>query len=337
MYHFVYITNLPSFYKISLFNRIAKKRLILVVFTHESHIQRNEDFFVGEREFHYVSIANKSRLSKISFILDLLKNTHYQHLIIGGWDQLVLWVAAFKSPRTKNGVVIESSILESKTTGYIGLLKKLFISRISKAYCSGNAQKQLIKELNYTGEIIITKGVGIFNIVKQPVFYPKEQVSRFIYVGRLSSEKNLKYLINTFNDLPYLTLNIVGFGPLERALREIGNANIIFHGSVDNVLLPDYYNANDVLILPSLSETWGLVVEEALNNGLPVIVSENVGCSSEVVVQDYNGIIFSFRETDGLKKAILKMLDFQYYNTLRKNVSKMDFEKIAEEQVNCYL
>jgi glycosyltransferase involved in cell wall biosynthesis len=102
-------------------------------------------------------------------------------------------------------------------------------------------------------------------------------------------------------------------------------------------LLTVYYSENDVLILPSLSEPWGLVVEEALNNGLPVIISEKVGCMSEIIVHDYNGIIFSLSEPDNLQKAILRMANVNYYNTLRMNISQMDFEKAAEQQVNTYL
>ena len=143
MYNLIYITNLPSFYKLNLLNRVAKHRNILVIFTHNYSIQRNKDFYAGNREFTYISIANKSMFGKIYFIFDLLKKTPYQHLIICGWDQLVLWIAAFISPIAKNGCIIESSIFESKTGGIKGSLKKLFISRISKAYVSGKSQAAL--------------------------------------------------------------------------------------------------------------------------------------------------------------------------------------------------
>jgi len=336
MYDTIFITNLPSFYKINLFNRIAIHKKILVVFTHDYNIQRNEDFYKGSREFTFVSIANKSKLSKIIFILDLLKHTPYHHLIIGGWDQLVAWIAAFKSPRNKNGVVVESSIMESKTNGFKGLLKKLFFSRISKAYVSGKSQADLAKALGFKGQLIVTKGVGIFNIRPQPQYKVASSVKYFIYVGRLAPEKNLQYLIETFNQLPELTLNIVGFGPHELFLKSIAKQSIVFHGAIPNTELYKLYQQNDVLVLPSVSEPWGMVVEEAFNSGLPVIVSNKVGCAEEIV-NDSNGIIFKLSEPDGLRNAIMKIQEIEYYNSLRLNVCKMDFDKIAEEQVKCYL
>jgi len=337
MYDIIFITNLPSFYKINLYNKIARHKNILVVFTHDSDIQRNEDFYEGTREFSFISIAKKSIFSKISFILNLCNNKPYQQLILVGWDQLVLWFAAFKSPKKKNSLVIESSILESSVTEFKGLLKKIFCSRISKAYVSGKSQADLINALGFRGEIIITKGVGLFRIRPNPIFQEVSSIKNFMYVGRLSPEKNLQFLIETFNQLPKLTLSVVGFGPQELFLKSIAKQNIVFHGAIPNAELYKVYLQNDVFVLPSISEPWGIVVEEALNNGLPVIVSDKVGCSAEIVEVDKNGLIFRLEEKDSLYKAILKITDPLYYNFLRKNICHMDFKKIAEQQVNCYL
>ena len=334
----IYITNIPAFYKINLFNEISRFRKIKVIFTHDTSKQRNSDFYKGDRKFEFASISNKTFIGKLTFIYHLLKKEPYQQLIIGGcgWSQLILWIAAFLSSQKKNGFIVESSIIESKTTGLKGWIKKIFISRISKAYVSGKSQADLCKSLNFKGQYIVTKGVGIFNIQPQPVYKEKTSVRNFIYVGRLSPEKNLRFLIETFNQLSNLILNIVGFGPEESFLKSIAKSNIIFHGAIPNAELHKIYAANDVFILPSTSEPWGLVVEEALNNGLPVIVSDKVGCAAEII-NETNGLIFQLSDPEGLKKAILKMQDINYYNKIRLNISTMDFNAIAQEQVNCYL
>jgi len=336
MFDLIYITNLPSFYKINLFNEIAKHRKILVVFTHNYSIQRNADFYIGKKEFAYISIADKSRLGKIFFILKLLKKTSYQQIIIGGWDQLVFWAAAYFSPRSRNGVIVESSIFESNTNGFNGLIKKLFFSRISRAYVSGKSQVDLCIALGFKGIKIVTKGVGIFNIRPQPHYITRTKVKYFIYVGRLSKEKNLQFLIETFNKLPELVLNIIGFGPQELFLKSISMQNIVFHGAIPNSELYKQYQKNDVFVLPSISEPWGMVVEEAFNSGLPVIVSDKVGCAEEIVTIS-NGIVFKLSDPSGLRNALLKVQKIDYYNSLRLSISKMDFKKITENQINCYL
>lgn len=337
MFDIVYITNLPAFYKINLFNRISKNKKILVIYTEDRNNQRNTDFYSGDPEFEFISLGQFKKIEKIIRIIRILKKLDYKQLIVGGWDYFEFWTAVILSPSSKNSLVLESSILESASSGFKGFLKRVFINRISKVYASGKAQAELAKILKFKGEIRITKSVGIFNIVKQPIFIPVKQVSKFIYIGRLSSEKNIELLIKTFNKLPHLTLNIIGFGPLEEQLKRLSGKNIYFHGAIENKELPKYYQNNHVFILPSISEPWGLVVEEAFNNGLPVIVSNQVGCSSEIITEDKNGIIFQLKERDDLMKIILKITDINYYNSLRENVCKMDFETIANEQVNCYL
>jgi glycosyltransferase involved in cell wall biosynthesis len=336
-YDIIYLTNIPAFYKINLFNRIVENRKIFVVFIEDNSRDRNDDFVKGDRNFDYVTLDGKNIMSQILIIKKLLRRLNYQVLIIDGWDYVLYWFSAFMSPKKKNAVVVESSIFDSQTSGLKGLFKKIYLSRISKSYASGTSQKQLLHALRFKGSIVITRGVGIFNFNKQPTYCPKEEIKNFIFVGRLSSEKNLEFLIQTFNKLPEYNLNIVGYGPLESKLKKIAFPNVKFHGAIDNTLLQSFYNENDALILPSISEVWGLVVEEALNNGLPVIVSDKVGCAGEILIPEYNGIIFSLSEDQSLKEAIIKMADVEYHNKLRSNISQMDYERTAEYQVACYL
>lgn len=336
-YHLVFITNLPAFYKINLYNRIADKAKVLVIFTGVSTFQRNSDFYKGQRQFDHITLDNAGKIRKCFQLLGILRKTEYDRLVIGGWDSLENWMAALLSKKQKNAVVVESSIHESITRGLKGRIKRIFMRRVTTAYVSGTLQAELALRLGFKGDLIKTRGVGVFNVVEQPVFSPVEKITRFIYVGRFSPEKNLRRLIETFNQLPDLTLNMIGFGPLEDELKKKAGRNVVFHGAVANAELPKYYQQNEVFILPSLSEPWGLVIEEAMNNGLPVIISSKVGCAHEVVRNGFNGLIFDVNSEQALTDAILRMTDPPFYNSLRKNICKMDFEKIAEEQVRCYL
>lgn len=65
-----------------------------------------------------------------------------------------------------------------------GIFKRIFLSRISKVYASGQMHRKLLDALGYKGEVAITKGVGVYNVVETPPFEPKEEVRNFIYVGR---------------------------------------------------------------------------------------------------------------------------------------------------------
>ena len=216
-------------------------------------------------------------------------------------------------------------------------MKRIFLSRVSKVFASGKMHKKLLDALEYRGEVAITKGVGIYNIVDTPPFAPKSEIRNFIYVGRFIPCKNLENLVEAFKKFPDCTLTMVGFGGLDKRLREISPKNVIFTGAVENARLPDYYRQNDVFILPSFSEPWGLVVEEALNNGLPVIVSENVGCNGEVVEDGVNGAVFRFSDKDPIAGAIRRIREPEFYNKISQNIRKTDFREIARRQIDCYL
>lgn len=330
------ITNLPSFYKINLYNEIALYKSIFVIYTGDTSEGRNRDFFTGEARFDYLFLSS-NKLKRLKEVFDQIRFFRYEELILGGWDSLPLWLAAFISFRTKNALVVESSYLESQTRGWKGLLKKIYISRISKVYASGRSQKKITDDLGFNGKTIITKGVGVFNYVPQPQFVPRNQICNFLYVGRLVTCKNIEMLIETFNGLPQKNLYIIGFGTLEEKLKKIANDNIHFWGAISNRELFKFYQKMDVFVLPSRSEPWGLVVEEALNNGLPVLVSNRVGCAEEIVTQGENGLVFRYDDKNDLLKCISMISDLKLYNKMRENISKMNFEQIEHEQINCYL
>ncbi|CAD6541313.1 glycosyltransferase family 4 protein [Paraburkholderia sabiae] len=137
----------------------------------------------------------------------------------------------------------------------------------------------------------------------------------FLYVGRLSEEKGITTLIDAFagiaKRLPDPQLRIVGTGPLEGELRkrvkELGlDGAITFVGSLqDEPLSREYYGAT-CMVLPSRSEPWGLVVNESLAHGCPVIVSESCGCVPELVHEGESGYAFTAGDVAGLQRTLLK-------------------------------
>lgn len=330
----VYIGNFASFYKIKLFNEINKREKIVAVFTGDiSKSTRNADFFAEKAEFEYSFCSGKKRFLSLK---RLLKNTNYDELIIDGWDSKENWYAAFHSPKYKNAIIVESSIFESSITGLKRLVKRLFLSRISKAYPSGKPHLELLKQLGFNGVCKITGSVGLMNRASQPSYTPRNCVKNFLYVGRLVEVKNLKLLIQAFNEMPDLNLTIVGFGEQESELKAIAEENIKFTGAIENKALWYWYQVSDVFVLASKSEPWGLVVEEALNNGCPILLSDKIGCKDDLLTPE-TGLSFKHNDKEDLKRAVRKICDIDFYNRLRLGVSKLDFAKREKDQIEAYL
>jgi len=141
-----------------------------------------------------------------------------------------------------------------------------------------------------------------------------ENKKYILYVGSLLKVKGLENLIHTFHRIlktyseVYLLLIGQGNyrGRLEALCKTLGIMDkVLFTGWVENNRLPDFYNAADVCVLPSLREGLGLVVVEALACGRPFIGS-NVGGIPEVVGNFEAGLLVPPQDGEALTIALLK-------------------------------
>lgn len=335
-YETIIITDLAAFYKLKLFNQIADKRSILVVFIESHGRKRNNDFYSGERSFDYKTLEG-SVLKKIKEVISIIAKTKYCNVIIGGWNSVLYWLVAFMSKKRKNAVIVESSVLESKVNGRSAWLKKIFLTRISKALVPGISNEKLLYCLGFKGQIIKTHGVGLYNRNnKVPLRILEHDAQRFLYVGRLSIEKNLISLITVFNDSPQWVLDIVGFGPQEEQLKSVAGSNINFIGAVRNSDLLEIYQGADVFILPSSREPWGLVVEEAINNGVPVAISSHVGAAEDWVGIYKCGLTFNPDDVDDIKNTLKIISNKETNNAFRLHIQSIDFDSIERDQVDAF-
>ena len=86
-------------------------------------------------------------------------------------------------------------------------------------------------------------------------------------------------------------------GPLEEVAREMQLDAVRFLGFKNQSELPAYYDLCEVFVLPSVFEPWGLAVNEVMNAGRAVIVSDQVGCGPDLVRNGENGFIFEAGDT----------------------------------------
>jgi len=178
----------------------------------------------------------------------------------------------------------------------------------------------------------------------------KQINNNIIFVGRLSPEKNLNSLISLFryfksDNLDY-KLIIVGDGPLKENLqRDIlkYSLNIDIIGSIMWHDLSELYKNSICLMLPSINETWGMVANEAIQMGVKVICSASCGCSNDLVINQYSGLIvnnFIFSKED---VNYLKILDFLTNNVktnstfLKNNASVFDSDRLINESLFHFL
>jgi glycosyltransferase involved in cell wall biosynthesis len=137
------------------------------------------------------------------------------------------------------------------------------------------------------------------------------------FSGKLIPEKGIAVLAEAIGLLPAstrarVTLLVAGDGPLRGALAErlrAAGVTAVFAGFLNQDALSPAYHAMDLLVLPSIDgETWGLVVNEALLHGTPVLVSDRVGCASDLARDPAVGAVCRAAEPAALAQALAAML-----------------------------
>jgi len=141
----------------------------------------------------------------------------------------------------------------------------------------------------------------------------------FIFSGKLIPKKDPLTLARALQALPEsrrqsVGLIVMGDGMLRPAFeaecRKALGHRVVFTGFVNQSHIGRYYTAADCLVLPSAwGETWGVVVNEAMQFGLPAIVSDRVGCHPDLVVEGQTGYVFPVGDLCKLRDCMLKTID----------------------------
>jgi len=136
-----------------------------------------------------------------------------------------------------------------------------------------------------------------------------------LYLGRLEPDKGIEDLLRAHAHVAAgrsdLCLLIVGDGSLRADVESAAAASaaIRYVGRLSGDDVWDAYYAADVFVLPSRDEPWGLVVNEAMAAGLPVVVSDRVGCADDIVVDGGTGLIVPAESPEPLADAIGRLAD----------------------------
>ena len=123
-----------------------------------------------------------------------------------------------------------------------------------------------------------------------------------LYAGKMTNVKNPYFILELAKACASLPISfiMVGNGHLKEDLqkRSAGNGNVLFMDFQNQSVMPAVYRMGDVFIMPSVSETWGMGINEAMACGRPVMASEKVGCAADLVLENKTGITFGVGDTE---------------------------------------
>lgn len=335
-YDFVFVTHLPSFYKINLYEQLSRRSRVLVVFLGASSTIRTGDFVATPKGFDHVflsegSVEGRPTVANLWRLWQLLRRVRPRLLLVNGWELPEFWLALLLAgcPR---GLVMETTGLGVSPQGLKSAVKRLVLSRAHLVMASGQMHAAFMRRMGFRGGVFVTRGVGIINKPDrgQPQAL-RPYGKRFLYIGRLAPEKNIDFLFALFRRLAPdgFTLTVAG------GERSFQDGNIRHVGYQANDRMPELFAAHDFLILPSLSEPWGLVIEESLSCGTPVAVSEACG-ASELVAHGVNGLLLDITQLDAAA-AQLRGITVDDHRRMQAHCGRAAIDAKDEGQVQSYL
>ena len=132
-----------------------------------------------------------------------------------------------------------------------------------------------------------------------------------LYMGYFVTRKGVEHLVRAFQTVAGEkdVLALVGTGPEEAALRQMSQSDsrIMFPGYFDGADKSSWYAAADLFVLPTLHDPWGIVVNEAMAFGLPIVTTEAAGCVPDIVKDQENGFVVPAGDENALSAALARL------------------------------
>jgi glycosyltransferase involved in cell wall biosynthesis len=265
---------------------------------------------------------------------DFISSSHYLYQVLEKVNPNILLISGYSQPAMINALVwgryrrrlaillSESTETDFTRSPWKEKLKGWLVSQYQAALVGGKPQKRYLMKLGRSEDSIF---LG-YNIVDNDVFHPTKISSLpcslrkpyFLAINRFIPKKNLPFLIDayaayrcTLGDSAW-DLVLCGDGDLQHQIdRQIQLLKLEHYIHRPGFLQQDemlpYFAHAKCFIHASIQEQWGLVVNEAMAAGLPVLVSNRCGCFEDLVLEGINGFGFDPENQQQLTDLMLKV------------------------------
>jgi glycosyltransferase involved in cell wall biosynthesis len=289
------LTEIPAPFRIPLFNALAERAELRVLFLARGDPRRTH-YALHEEEWRFEhrflagrALRGGGRWTVLNRgVVRELRAFRPDAVAVGGWNQPAFWqaLAYCKAARVPLLVWIESTERDARSEAKpLELAKRALVRGASGAFVPGSASAEYARLLGVADDRIVVAPNAVDNAFFAAGPREPHDGVRFLYVGRLDPEKGVDVLLDAFDGVPGELL-VAGQGTAEDALRRAAGPNVRFLGAVARDELPALYGSADVFVLPSRSEQWGMVLNEAAAAGLALVATDAAGAAYELVDED---------------------------------------------------
>lgn len=356
------VTSHPIQYQAPIFRELAGCRTIMVCFAHSDtpEDQAAEDFgvpFKWDRDltsgYPNLFLENRSRRPGFSRffgcntpqIVEMVRRRKPDAVLVMGWNLYSYWQAIVACKIYKVPILVRGdSRLGTPRTRVKRILKEVshraLVKLFDRCLYVGKESKDYFRHYGVTQDKLFFSPHAVDNdwfwgharyLDKRTIrreYGVGENARVILFVGKLVENKRPLDLLYAVRDIgENIEVVYAGAGAQQKEIIEQSRGikvKIHMLGFRNQTEMPSLYRLADVLVLPSSSETWGLVVNEALACGIPAIVSDGAGCVPDLIQNGLTGLSYPVGNVRALQQAILDIVnnagEIKYSNSARNRI-----------------
>jgi L-malate glycosyltransferase len=267
--------------------------------------------------FPGISFEETKRWKRFYLLMRCCLRYRIEQMFVAGYDRPEIFLISLLARLSGRRVfVMAESKFDDKQRFWLKEIPKVCaLAPYHGAFAGGKRTAEYLQFLGFAKRPV---ALGYDAISVERVRSNAEQGSReqtafkdryFVVVARYVEKKNLLAALKAYalyaqaRGMDARQLHLVGSGPLESQLQDYilshNLQNIVLHGFMNEMQIAQVLKAALAMLLPSVEEQWGLVINEALALNLPVLVSTNVGARDTLVRQGVNGFVIEPSNIDG--------------------------------------
>jgi glycosyltransferase involved in cell wall biosynthesis len=324
----LYITNIPSPYVVKFLNELGKKANVLAVFERLESSERDKSWRVFQADHFKYKILKGIKYSVDKAIcpsvIDILKKNRDRRIIISNPITAtgILAISWLKRNHIAYALQVEGGI-HKNGKGLVEAIKRFCFSGASHYYSSGKTTDEYLRfygadssRISYYPFTSISEK-DVLECVKTREEKRKlrkelgiEGEFIVISVGQFIHRKGFDVLLKALGTCEKnIAAYIIGGNPTEEYIslcKKWGLTNVHFVDFQSKEIILKWMQASDIMVMPTRYDVWGLVVNEAMAQGLPVISSDACVAGLEMIVPRANGFIFHSEDHEQLSYYIGK-------------------------------
>lgn len=351
----LWLTNIPSPYRVDFFNELGKLCELTVLFEKKAASDRDDSWKKFDiKSFTPVFLKGIPYGTAESFcpsVIRYLNKKKYDKIVVTNYANLtgILAVATMKMKRIPY-IVESDGAFAGSGKGMKEAVKKWLLKKASLCFSTSNVHDEYYMKYGVTPDRIVRypfSSLRDSDVLSAPVTQGEKNALRqrlgveeqkmLVAVGQFIPRKGFDVLIDAMTQIEdSVGCYIVGGTPTpeyKKQVADLGLKNIHFVGFKDREALAEYYMAADLFVLPTREDIWGLVVNEAMAKGLPVVTTDRCIAGLALVTSSTLGKIVPVEDIQAMADAIrdtVWTVDAEMNQSVLNAIRNYTVEKMAE-------